>query len=121
MDKWAPIAPSKPQFQSASHLSHRFASVLKSSKHDPRPKAPVQFIGKWPEDVLLRIIELLPIPDLPNTARVNRAFARLVRDERGWEWRCNLLEIQPEPTGELHTHLHSALIPYSPILIDFEG
>ncbi|KIR53422.1 recyclin-1 [Cryptococcus gattii Ru294] len=99
MDKWAPIAPSKPQFQSASHLSNRFASVLKSSKHDPRPKAPAQFIGKWPEDVLLRIIGLLPIPDLPNTARVNRAFARLVRDERGWEWRCSLLEIQPEPTA----------------------
>lgn len=104
MDKWAPIAPSRPQFQSASHLSNRFASVLKPSKHGPRSGAPVQFIGRWPEDVILRIIELLPIPDLPNAARVNRAFAHLVKDERGWEWRCTLLGIEHESIGELHTY-----------------
>ncbi|OXB35427.1 hypothetical protein LQV05_006173 [Cryptococcus neoformans] len=96
MDKWAPIAPSNPQFQSTSHLSTRFASVLKPSKHGPRSRAPAQFIGRWPEDVILRIIELLPIPDLPNAARVNRAFAHLVKDERGWEWRCGLLGMQQE-------------------------
>lgn len=33
--------------------------------------------------------------DLPAVARTSRAFSRLVRDERGWEARCNFLRLAP--------------------------
>ncbi|ODN94766.1 recyclin-1 [Cryptococcus wingfieldii CBS 7118] len=96
MDKWAPIAPSNPS-TSTAHLSSRFASVLKPTKpgaHNAKSSGPL--IGRWPEDVLLRIVELAPVCDLPNMARANRAFAKIVKDERGWEWRCKLLGLKPE-------------------------
>ncbi|WWC91812.1 uncharacterized protein L201_006759 [Kwoniella dendrophila CBS 6074] len=101
MDKWAPIAPSKPGGRSNSHnLSTRFASVLKPSKLSARGSiSSGPLIGRWPENVVLRIIEFLPIPDLPNVARSNRALSRLVRDERGWEVRCKWLGLLPDNTS----------------------
>ncbi|WVQ84674.1 hypothetical protein IAT38_006829 [Cryptococcus sp. DSM 104549] len=102
MDKWTPLAPSKPGGPSSAHatsthaLSSRFASVLKPSKLSARSVATGPSIGRWPEQVVLRIIEFLPIPDLPNVARASRACARLVKDERGWEWRCMLLSLAPD-------------------------
>nr|XP_019010411.1 recyclin-1 [Kwoniella pini CBS 10737]OCF49192.1 recyclin-1 [Kwoniella pini CBS 10737] len=93
MDKWAPIAPSKPGGPSNQHnLSSRFASVLKPSKPSARGSfASGPLVGRWPENVILGIIDFLPIPDLPNVARANRTLARLVKDETGWEVRCKWL------------------------------
>ncbi|WWC64489.1 uncharacterized protein I303_107099 [Kwoniella dejecticola CBS 10117] len=93
MDKWAPIAPSKPGGPSNQHnLSSRFASVLKPSKPSARGSiSSGPLVGRWPENVVLRIIDFLPVPDLPHVARSNRALARLVKDERGWEVRCKWL------------------------------
>ncbi|WVW86251.1 hypothetical protein I302_108293 [Kwoniella bestiolae CBS 10118] len=98
MDKWAPIAPSKPGGPSNSHnLSSRFASVLKPSKPSARGSiSSGPLVGRWPENVILRIVEFLPVPDLPNVARANRALARLVKDERGWEVRCKWLGLAPD-------------------------
>ncbi|WVO18527.1 hypothetical protein L204_106246 [Cryptococcus depauperatus] len=97
MDKWAPIAPSKPGGPSTNGLSTRFAAVLKPSKPTASSSgASRPIIGKWPEGILLRIIQLLAIPDLPNVARASKSFAGLVKDERGWEWRCKLLGLTPE-------------------------
>ncbi|OCF61386.1 recyclin-1 [Kwoniella mangroviensis CBS 10435] len=97
MDKWAPIAPSKPGGPSNSHnLSSRFASVIKPSKPSARGSVSSgPLVGRWPENVILRIIEFLPIPDLPSVARSNRSLARLVKDERGWEGRCKWLGLSP--------------------------
>ncbi|WVF72932.1 hypothetical protein IAT40_007750 [Kwoniella sp. CBS 6097] len=101
MDKWAPIAPNKPGGPSSSSTTHnlsaRFASVLKPTKPSSRgSRLTGPLIGRWPENVLLQIIEFLPIPDLPAVARANRACARLVKDERGWEVRCKWLGLGPE-------------------------
>ncbi|OCF38059.1 recyclin-1 [Kwoniella heveanensis BCC8398] len=102
MDKWAPIAPNKPGGPSSSsstthNLSARFASVLKPTKPSARGSVSTgPLIGRWPENVLLQIIGFLPIPDLPAVARANRACARLVKDERGWEVRCKWLGLDPE-------------------------
>ncbi|KAK8853299.1 hypothetical protein IAR55_004003 [Kwoniella newhampshirensis] len=95
MDKWAPIAPSKPGGLSTTHaLSARFASVLKPSKPSTRGSVSVgPSIGRWSEEEVLRIIGFLPISDLPNVARASRSLAKLVMDERGWEVRCKLLEL----------------------------
>lgn len=90
-DKWAPLAASAP-----SGSNFLFSSVLKPSKPT---FATESMVGRWPEAVLLRIVSYLPISDLPSVARVNRSFARIVRDERGWEGRCAYLRIKPE--GEL--------------------
>ncbi|WWD19726.1 hypothetical protein CI109_104190 [Kwoniella shandongensis] len=109
MDKWTPIAPSKPGGPSTSHaLSARFASVLKPSKPSSGARGSISSsipggsgpsIGRWPEEVVLRIIGFLPIPDLPNVARASRSLARLVKDERGWEVRCKLLELGPDTSA----------------------
>ncbi|WVR07610.1 hypothetical protein IAU60_004652 [Kwoniella sp. DSM 27419] len=97
MDKWAPIAPSNKGGPSTHNLSARFASVLKPSKPSARGSTSTgPLVGRWPENVLLHIIDHLPIPDLPNVARANRACARLVKDERGWEVRCRWLDLPPE-------------------------
>jgi len=45
---------------------------------------------------VLRIVQSLPVPDLPKVARSSRALSRIVRDERGWEWRCKVLDIAAE-------------------------
>ncbi|KAK4689590.1 recyclin-1, partial [Tremellales sp. Uapishka_1] len=112
MDKWAPIAPSKPGGPSGSSVfsSTRFASVLKPSKpltgtaYSVGPR-----IGRWPESILLRVVQFLPIPDLPNVARANRAFSRIVRDEQGWEARCRILGVQPDDVAPRSDGTHKSL------------
>ncbi|WRT70136.1 uncharacterized protein IL334_007130 [Kwoniella shivajii] len=106
MDKWAPMAPTKPGGPSSSHnLSSRFASVLKPSKPSVRGSASSgPLIGRWPEAVILSIIGLLPVSDLPNVARASRAVARLVKDERGWEVRCKWLGLEPDSASPLKEH-----------------
>ena len=98
MDKWAPLAPSKPGSSSSTSTvfsTSRFASVLKPSKPSSAYRSG-PLIGKWPESILSCVISFLPIPDLPNVARANRAMSRIVRDERGWEVRCKLLGLKAD-------------------------
>jgi hypothetical protein len=89
MNKWVPLAPNKPGQPSTPS---RF-NVLKPSKPITRTSQG-PFIGRFPEVVVLNIVSFLPIPDLPNIARGNKALARVVRDERGWESRCKLLGLK---------------------------
>lgn len=89
LDQWAPIAPSAP-----GSSGGRFGHILKPSKGGARSVGPT--VGRWPESVLLRIADYLPVADLPAFARVNRGFSRVVRDERGWEGRCGYLRIGPD-------------------------
>jgi hypothetical protein len=78
----------------------RFTSILKPTKPGAKPTASTgPLVGRWPESILLLIAKNLPLPDLPQLARANRAFSRIVRDERGWEARCKLLKLDPD--GEL--------------------
>lgn len=96
MSNWAPLAPSKPGGPSKSPAA-RFTSVLKPTKPSALGSTSSgPLIGRWPESILLRIVESLPVPDLPNVARSSRALSRIVRDERGWEARCRILEIKSE-------------------------
>lgn len=88
-DKWTPIAPSAPSGSKAGGTG-----TLAPSKPGGMP-----MVGKWPENVLLHIVSYLPIPDLPAVSRVNRAFSRIVRDERGWEDRCKFLRLK-DPESE---------------------
>ncbi|EIW71948.1 recyclin-1 [Tremella mesenterica] len=98
MNKWAPIAPNKPGQPSTS----RFTSVLKPQKPGHKPQVVgAALVGPWPESVLTHIITFLPVPDLPQVARVNRAFARLVRDDSGWEKRARLLGLSPHRSKPL--------------------
>jgi recyclin-1 len=94
---WNPITPGKTSRQAGSSSKFptaRFASVLKPSKPTQRQALQGPFVGKWPEAVLLRIFQYLPIPDLPNVAKCSRSFSRLVRDDRGWQRRCALLHLE---------------------------
>ncbi len=100
MSNWAPLAPSKPGGPSKFPAAP-FTSVLKPSKPSvPGSISSGPFVGRWPESILLRMIEYLPVPDLPNVARASRALSRVVRDERGWEARCRYMGLKPED-GEL--------------------
>ncbi|ORX40515.1 exocyst complex component Sec10-domain-containing protein [Kockovaella imperatae] len=96
MNSWAPLAPSKAGSSSASS----WASVLKPAKHAAQTATSGPLIGRYPESIVLRIVHHLPIPDLPNVARCNRALAKLVRDERIWEKRCKLLGLDVDQGGE---------------------
>lgn len=91
MNKWTPLAPSKPGPSTPSRFN-----VLKPSKPPTRPQGPC--IGRFPEIVVLNIVSFLPIPDLPNLARGCKALARLVRDERGWESKCKVLGLAKAET-----------------------
>jgi recyclin-1 len=62
-------------------------------------------VGRWPESVLLRIVEYLPIPDLPAVARASRAFSRVVKYERGWEARCRYLRLDPAECAQVLRYL----------------
>ncbi|KAL7424555.1 F-box protein: endocytic membrane traffic, recycling ReCYcling 1 [Cryptotrichosporon argae] len=117
MDAWAPIIPARagsfkkpslssssstrPARTSISHPSHsltnRFASVLKPSRPSAAPAGPR--IGPFPESVVLRILDFLPVPDVPAIARASRALARLVKDERVWAGRCRYLGVEAEATA----------------------
>ncbi|KAJ9107808.1 hypothetical protein QFC19_002714 [Naganishia cerealis] len=56
-----------------------------SSTSDP-------LIGPLPLSVFARILNYLPVPDIPNVARTCRILARVVRsDERVWNARCVIL------------------------------
>lgn len=92
MNKWVPLAPSKP---GQSSTSSRF-NVLKPSKPTTVRASQGPFIGRFPEVVVLNIVSYLPVPDLPSVARGCKALARVVRDERGWESRCKLLGLSPK-------------------------
>jgi recyclin-1 len=93
---WNPITPNRSNKSNKPGPSKfptaRFTAVLKPSKPSAKGSG-VPLIGRWPEPILLRIFQHLPVPDLPAVARCNKAFARLVRDDRGWEWRCKLLQL----------------------------
>lgn len=107
MDKWAPIAPSKPgasgQASGAAHgMFAGFGSVLKPLKAGPSTSAAARVragpkVGRWPEDILVRIAGFLPVHDVPAFARAHRALARLVRDETTWQERCRILGVDPQP------------------------
>ncbi|TXT05991.1 hypothetical protein VHUM_03752 [Vanrija humicola] len=102
MDKWAPLAPSKPG-GSSSTASAVFSGfgVLKPSKAGPSTSAAARAraglagprIGRWPEDIVTRIVGFLPVHAIPNVARGSRALARVVRDEETWRARCAVLGI----------------------------
>lgn len=96
MNKWAPLAPSKPAAPGPGLLG--FGSVLKPSKANSaaeraRAGRAGPRVGRWPEDLVARIAGYLPVHDLPAFARANRALARLARDERAWKARCRELGI----------------------------
>jgi recyclin-1 len=121
MNKWAPIAPTKsggtkgaagPSPSSASSaggMLSSFGAVLKPSKAGPSTSAAARAragrsgprVGRWPEDIIVRIVAFLPVHDVPAFARANRALARIARDEGTWEARCRVLGIS-EP-GEKRT------------------
>lgn len=120
MDKWAPIAPSKPTTASGSGhgMFSGFGSVLKPHKAGPSTSAAALAragragprVGRWPEDILVRIAGFLPVHDVPAFARANRALARIARDETNWKARCRVLAIEPS-AGEIWS-LHSAFASY---------
>lgn len=101
MDKWAPMAPSKPGGPSAPGVFSSFGSVLKPHKAGPSTSAAARAragragprVGRWPEDIVVRIVGFLPVHDVPAFARANRALARIARDEGAWEARCRALGI----------------------------
>lgn len=96
MSRWVPIAPTKPGGPSKFPAA-RFTTVLKPSKPSARGSVSLgPFVGRWPETILLLVVEYLPVPDLPSVARANRALSRIVRDERGWEARCRILGVRPD-------------------------
>lgn len=102
---WAPLAPTLGVGSSSTKLGSTFASVLKPGKPSSHHHGGAgtgagvsgPMVGRWPESVLLRIAEFLPVPDLPQLARANRAFSRIVRDERAWKARCLYLRLDPKP------------------------
>ena len=104
MNKWVPMAPSKPGQPSTSS---RF-NVLKPSKPTTARTSQGTFIGRFPELVVLNIVSFLPVPDLPHVARGCKALARVVRDERGWEGRCKLLGLSPKGMSPL-SHLPAGI------------
>ncbi|BEI86875.1 hypothetical protein CcaverHIS002_0702210 [Cutaneotrichosporon cavernicola] len=105
MDKWAPIAPSKPGANPGSGhgMFSGFGSVLKPHKAGPSTSAAALAragrtgprVGRWPEDILVRIAGFLPVHDLPAFARANRALARITRNETNWKARCRVLGVEP--------------------------
>jgi len=109
MNKWAPIAPSKPGSAgsgkatppAAGGMLSSFGAVLKPSKAGPSTSAAARAragrsgprVGRWPEDIMVRIVGFLPVNDVPAFARANRALARIARDEGTWAARCRELGI----------------------------
>lgn len=105
MDKWAPMAPTKPGGPSSAGGMFSFG-VLKPNKAGAATNAAARArsgprVGRWPEDVLVKIVGYLPVHDIPNFARANRALARIARTESTWEHRCRVLGITEVDTGEL--------------------
>ncbi|ORY33405.1 exocyst complex component Sec10-domain-containing protein, partial [Naematelia encephala] len=105
MSSWAPMAPSKPNSGSKTGAGSskfpaaRFTSVLKPSKPIAPGVAVVgPRVGRWPESIVLQIVSYLPVHDLPQVARANRALSRIVRDDKGWQIRCSVLGLQADDT-----------------------
>jgi hypothetical protein len=62
----------------------RFTSILKPTKPGAKLTASTgPLVGRWPESILLLIAKNLPLPDLPQLARANRAFSRGLSVMRG--------------------------------------
>lgn len=79
--------------------------VLKPSKAGPASSAAAKArneprVGRWPEDVLTKIVGYLPVHDVPNFARANRALARIARTECTWEARCRVLGVTEVDKGQ---------------------
>lgn len=120
MDKWAPIAPSKPAPPTnASHgMFSGFGAVLKPHKAGPSTSAGALAraggagprVGRWPEDILVRVAGHLPVQDTPAFARANRALARIARDEANWKARCAVLCVEPQAGESDFASILSSLI-----------
>ena len=97
MDRnWTPLSPTKRHSQidklsealdGASHSHSRHAN---QSQLDPKldPFA----IGRLPSAVIQRILDHVPVTDLPKCALAGRALARFVADERLWARRLKALQ-----------------------------
>lgn len=116
MNKWAPIAPTKsggakgglsPVSPNSGGMLSSFGAVLKPSKAGPSTSAAAMAragrtgprVGRWPEDIIVRIVGFLPVHDVPAFARANRALARIARDEGTWEARCRVMGISEPGEG----------------------
>lgn len=82
-----------------------FGAVLKPHKAGPSTSAAALAragragprVGRWPEDILVRVAGFLPVHDIPAFARANRALARIARDETNWKARCSVIGAEPQP------------------------
>ncbi|GHJ85367.1 hypothetical protein NliqN6_1769 [Naganishia liquefaciens] len=82
--KAPPASASQPAFASYSPAILQPTPLQPSTSTDTDP-----LIGPLPASIFARILNHLPVPDIPNVARTCRALAKIVRsDERVWKSRC---------------------------------
>lgn len=81
MDKWATLEPVRLYASTATGFLSRAPAKQDLST----------YIGRFPRDVHLLILTYLPLYQIPNYARTNRALSKLTLDEKLWEIRWNHL------------------------------
>jgi hypothetical protein len=103
-EMWKPLqsnkavvpSTSKPAFASYTPAMLQPTPLQLSSSSDTDP-----LIGPLPVSIFARILNHLPVPDIPNVARTCRALAKIVRsDERVWRSRCLSLGLLEDPGRE---------------------
>lgn len=94
--KTKPSAQFQPAFASYS------PSILQPTPLQPSSASGLDpLIGPLPISAFARILNHLPVPDIPNVARTCRALAKLVRsDERVWRSRCLSLGLYRPPDSK---------------------
>lgn len=96
---WKPLAnKNRPSAQFQPAFASYSPSILQPTLLQPSSASATDpLIGPLPISVFARILNHLPVPDIPNVARTCRGLAKLVRsDERVWKSRClslGLLEV----------------------------
>lgn len=110
-DMWKPLQTNKAHAASSSQPA--FASYSPSILQ-PTPlqlsssSAADPLIGPLPVSIFARILNHLPVPDIPNVARTSRALAKIVRsDERVWKSRCLSLGLLENADREEKNGSHS--------------
>jgi hypothetical protein len=92
LEMWKPLQSNKavvPSSSKPAFASYTPAILQPTPLQLPSPSDADPLIGPLPVSIFARILNHLPVPDIPNVARTCRALAKIVRsDERVWRSRC---------------------------------
>ncbi|KLO12724.1 hypothetical protein SCHPADRAFT_829144 [Schizopora paradoxa] len=98
MDKFATLEPVKlyaPSTPSrAAFLGGFSSSKSNANANANRGQTILHLVGRLPTDLHLHVLEYLAIPDIPAYSRACRAFSEFARDERVWETKWGLLNLE---------------------------